>query len=206
MRKGLILSVIVILLLIPIVLAASVDDEIQKITHYAEEYEIGNINYVQLLVHIAAAREGMNEQLGATHQMMGGVVKQEQIRAILGEPTEETKWVWVEGEEIESPPWDRRPRFKVKNIINGVRMGGKMRQLANSAQVSPASAEGDAKDLFKLFMKMMGKGDRGPGGPEEDEDREEERGREGGEGEKEPEGWESREEITGEIIGDFDRR
>ena len=52
--------IVVVLLILPIILATSINDEIQKITHYAEEYEVGNIDYVKLLVHIAASRESEN--------------------------------------------------------------------------------------------------------------------------------------------------
>ncbi len=93
-----VLILIVLLLLSPLVLA-NVDSEIKKITHYAEEYETGNINYVKLMLHLSSAREGLNEILGATGREIGGVVKQEKIKEILGEPVEETKWVWSEGEE-----------------------------------------------------------------------------------------------------------
>ena len=94
---GLILS----LFLITSVLAVSnsADSEIKTITHYAEEYEIGNIDYVKLLVYISASRQNLNEILGATEQQMGGVLKQDKIKDILGDATEETRWVWVEGEE-----------------------------------------------------------------------------------------------------------
>ena len=95
----LILSLFLITFVIPFVLATSVDSEIKKITHYAEEYETGNIDYVKLKLYMSSAREGLNELLGATGKEIGGVVKQEQIRKVLGEPNEETKWVWVEGEE-----------------------------------------------------------------------------------------------------------
>ncbi|MBU4308402.1 MAG: hypothetical protein KJ566_01255, partial [Nanoarchaeota archaeon] len=91
--------VLLVSLFLPSVLAGSVDSEIQKITHYAEEYETGNINYVKLMLYVSSAREGLNEILGATGKEMGGVVKQEQIKKVLGESNEETKWVWVEGEE-----------------------------------------------------------------------------------------------------------
>jgi len=77
----------------------SADSEIKSITHYAEEYEIGNIDYVKLLVYVSKSRQNLNEILGATEQQMGGVLKQEKIKEILGESTEETKWVWSEGEE-----------------------------------------------------------------------------------------------------------
>jgi len=94
-------SLILSLFLITNVLAVSTsaDSEIKTITHYAEEYEIGNIDYVKLLVYISASRQNLNEILGATEKQMGGVLKQEKIKEILGDPTEETKWVWVEGEE-----------------------------------------------------------------------------------------------------------
>ena len=103
-----------ILFLLPqLILASSVDEEIKKITHYAEEYETGNINYVQLLLHTSSVRQNLNELLGATEKEMGGVLKQEQIKATLGLPTEETKWVWVESEEQEKrldkevPAWQK---------------------------------------------------------------------------------------------------
>ena len=94
-------SLILSLFLITNVLAVSnsAGSEIKTITHYAEEYEIGNIDYVKLLVYISTSRQNLNEILGATEQQMGGVLKQEKIKEILGDPTEETKWVWVEGEE-----------------------------------------------------------------------------------------------------------
>src|SRR3989344_9466245 len=102
-KRGLsiLFSLILSLFLMASVLAVSTsaDSEIKSITHYAEEYEIGNIDYVKLLIYISASRQNLNEILGATEQQMGGALKQEKIKEILGEPTEETKWVWVEGEE-----------------------------------------------------------------------------------------------------------
>ena len=105
----------------------------------------------------------------------------------------------MRGAETESPPWDRRPRSGViKGMLDGARMALKMRSLINSAKVYPESAEKDAKKLFKAFMNIMGRAgeQRGPRGSEE-----------GKEGEFGPEGegpseWESKEEITGEIIKD----
>ena len=93
------ISLILCILSVPIISAVSVDSEMKKITHYAEEYETGNIDYVKLMLYLSSARESLNEVLGATGKEIGGVVKQEQIRKVLGEPNEETKWVWVEGEE-----------------------------------------------------------------------------------------------------------
>ncbi|MEK6863007.1 MAG: hypothetical protein AABW57_02500, partial [Nanoarchaeota archaeon] len=123
MEKRVVSFVILIMLFlfsISIVLAVSnsADSEIKSITYYAEEYEIGNIDYVKLLVYISASRQNLNEILGATNQQMGGVLKQDKIREILGEPSEETKWVWVEGEEHDKKLDSPVPAWK-KIVFDG---------------------------------------------------------------------------------------
>ena len=80
---------------------ASIDSEFKRLAYYAGEYETGNINYVQLLVYTSSIKGKMSEVLGATGKEMGGILKEEQLKSVLGEPTEETKWVWSEGEEKE---------------------------------------------------------------------------------------------------------
>ena len=99
MKKWMIFGILFLFCLFPIISATTIDSEIQKLTHYAEEYETGNIDYVQLLVYLSSARQNLNELVGVVSQEEGGIVKQEQLRPLLGEPQEETKWVWVEGEE-----------------------------------------------------------------------------------------------------------
>lgn len=92
---------------------ADVDDEFRRLTYYAEEYEIGNINYPQLVVNLASAREKLNAEFGAVNNFEGGLLRQEDIEDILGKPTEMTHWVWVEGEDREmkldedAPVWRR---------------------------------------------------------------------------------------------------
>ena len=98
--------------------AGSVNDEMKKVTHYAEEFETGNINYIQFLVYLSSVRENLNEILGATGKEYGGIVKQEQVRSILGEPQEETKWVWVENENREKKLEDDVPIWK-KIVFDG---------------------------------------------------------------------------------------
>ncbi|MCK5410064.1 MAG: hypothetical protein KAJ30_07350, partial [Candidatus Heimdallarchaeota archaeon] len=71
----------------------------------------------------------------------------------------------MRGEELESPPWDERARTGgIKQITNGIKMYFKIRELINSAVVSPPEAEKDIKDISKLFFKILRKsmGDRGP--------------------------------------------
>jgi len=79
------------LLLIPIISSNSIDSEMNKIAHYAEEYETGNIDYVKLMLYISSAREGLNEILGAKAKYIGRVVKQEKLKELLGEPNEKDR-------------------------------------------------------------------------------------------------------------------
>jgi len=95
MKRGWIL-LLVLILLFPFI-SSSVDSEIKKITHYAEEYETGNIDYVKLLVYASSAREKLNQEFGVSGKDFGGILKQNQIQSILGEPNERTKGVWAEG-------------------------------------------------------------------------------------------------------------
>ncbi len=98
-----------------------IESEMKKLSHYAEEYETGNIDYVRLLLYITSIRENLNEKLGATSKREGGIFDREQLEKSLGEPTEFTKWVWVEREEREKrlenevPVW-RKPIFDGKKI------------------------------------------------------------------------------------------
>ena len=128
------INLILSLFLISSVLAVSnsADSEIKSITHYAEEYETGNIDYVKLLVYISKSRQNLNEILGATEQQMGGVLKQEKIRSILGEPIEETKWVWSEGEEQDKKLDSPVPAWK-KIVFDGK----KIQIIAKDVSISP---------------------------------------------------------------------
>jgi len=89
-------SFLILILSIYSIPAQSVDNEMQRLTHYAEEYETGNINYPQLLVHLANVRESLNEIVGVVSREEGGILKTEQIESILGPPKDFSKWVWVE--------------------------------------------------------------------------------------------------------------
>ncbi|MDP2925185.1 MAG: hypothetical protein Q8N99_02320 [Nanoarchaeota archaeon] len=112
------ISIFSIIMLSIMVSAASIDSEIKKLTNYAGEYETGNINYVQFLIYSSAVRENMNEVLGATGKEMGGILKEEQLKSVLGQPTEETKWVWVENEEKEKKMDNPVPAWR-KIVFDG---------------------------------------------------------------------------------------
>jgi hypothetical protein len=101
--------------------SSSVESEFKKLANYAVEYETGNIDYIQLLVYLSSIREKINEDLGASGKEMGGILKEEQLKSFLGNPTEETKWVWSESEQNEKkldkpvPAW-RKLIFDGKKI------------------------------------------------------------------------------------------
>ncbi|MCK4997816.1 hypothetical protein KAS08_05945 [Candidatus Pacearchaeota archaeon] len=98
--------------------AGSIDEEFQKLTHYAEEYEIGNINYPQLIVGIASARGKLSEMFGAVNMFEGGLLRQEEIEKILGSPSDMTRWVWVEGEDRDRKLDEAVPNWR-KIIFDG---------------------------------------------------------------------------------------
>ena len=76
--------------------ASGIESEIAKLTNYAEEYETGNINYAQLMVYLSNAREKMNGVMGVMSKEDGGILKEEQLKNVLGAPNEKTRWVWNE--------------------------------------------------------------------------------------------------------------
>ncbi len=113
MKNRLLVSAFILFILFPILSASSVEDEIQKITHYAEEYETGNINYVKLQLYLSSVKQNLNGLLGVSDREDGGLMNEAQIEGVLGEPTEETGWAWIEGQNKEerleepAPAWNK---------------------------------------------------------------------------------------------------
>ncbi len=157
MKKSLVIFFFVILLF-PFILSASVDSEIQKLTHYAEEYETGNINYVQLRVYLSSVKENLNEILGARGRENDGILKQEQIENVLGEPSRETKWVWVEGEERETkldysiPTWE-------KIIFDGKKIQIKLEAFPSIFNKRNFGEDNSAEDFEKNLTEEIKDGD-----------------------------------------------
>src|SRR3989344_2109122 len=119
MKRGRYLFTFLSILLLLSFVHADVASEIQKLIHYAEEYETGNIDYARLIVYTGAVREQLNEDLGVIDRREGGIMNEEQVRKALGEPTEKTKWVWSEEENkklSESIPAWRKLVFDGKKI------------------------------------------------------------------------------------------
>lgn len=101
------------LLNISVASAQTVESEIKQLTYYAEEYETNNINYAQLVVYAGTIKESLNEIAGVVDKHEGGILDENQVRNILGEPNEETKWVWVDEENKDKklnsalPVWEK---------------------------------------------------------------------------------------------------
>ncbi len=108
------------LLFFSLVSAGPIDSKVGEITHYAEDYETGNIDYAQLLVYMARAREELNVELGATPQEGEHDItfRAEEIENAFGKPTEETKWIWVEKEDREKKLDEEIPAWR-KLIFDG---------------------------------------------------------------------------------------
>ena len=113
MKKWVVFSFLFVLLILPMVYSSPVDEEIKKLTSYAQDYESGNINYAQFVVYISSVRQNLNEELGAISREEGGLFKEQQIESALGKSQRTTKWVWIESEEREKkletevPVWEK---------------------------------------------------------------------------------------------------
>jgi hypothetical protein len=115
-KRGLVTAIVILivslLLIIPGITADSVNDEVRKLAHYAEEYETGNIDYPKLLVYAGGIRQKLNEILGVVDQREGGLLKQEQVEEALGEPDRLEVWVWVERYDQEIRWHEPIPRWE----------------------------------------------------------------------------------------------
>jgi len=121
MKKGVIIFFILVML--PCVAASSVDEEISSLIYYAEQYELGNINYLELKVQTSLIRENVNSLLGSfkweEHGPSG--ITAEAAESYFGQPREYTTWVWdvTKDEEIrmdEEVPWFEKIIFDGKRV------------------------------------------------------------------------------------------
>lgn len=108
---------------IPFVTADSVDGEISQLVSYAEQYEVGDLEYLELLVQASLIRENVNEILGSfrwdEHGSQG--ITAEAAEQYFGLPDGYTKKVWdtYNDEEIkleEEVPWFEKIIFDGKRI------------------------------------------------------------------------------------------
>ncbi len=142
MKKA-VLLILLLVLVASSVLATSFDEEIQKTSSYAQDYETGNINYIQLLLQTSAVGRRMNEALGTE------MLTEAQLKPLLGPPTEKTKWIWVEDEQHEE---------KVKEDLAGWRkiiFDGKKIQIWVNAWPHFNRKEGENKLFYRLNLDVQ---------------------------------------------------
>jgi len=117
------LTILLILLVIPSVVAQTVEEEIDSIVNYAEQYEMGNIDYFELSVHSSIIRSNINELLGEYRMEEhgpGGITEEAAIQ-FFGVPKEYTRHAWdmSQDKEItldEPAPWFEKIIFDGKRI------------------------------------------------------------------------------------------
>src|SRR3989344_5860646 len=139
-----IIFISILFLSISLVSSQSIDSSIAKLTNAAEQYEIGNINYAQLIVYMASLSKELAEEMGAVSEDHDPVLRQEQLEKALGAPTEKTKWVWVEEEEQERKLNNDVPAWR-KLIFDG-----NVIQLFLSAWPNMKSVNGEEKIVYRL--------------------------------------------------------
>src|SRR3990167_1035307 len=75
---------------------AMIEDKIKSVAHYAEEYEVGNINYFQFNVHGFKIRSDLNLLMGGGIGEEWARIPKENIEKAFGTPTDYTNWMWVD--------------------------------------------------------------------------------------------------------------
>ena len=127
---------------------AKIEEKINSIVHYAEEYEIGNIDYFQLNVYGFQTRSDLNLLLGGGIGENWARIPKENIEKIFGTPYDYTYWVWVDNMHMnkrlnESLPWWERIIFD----------GKKIRIVFNAF---PSAIEGENGEMFKYYSVDLG--------------------------------------------------
>ncbi|MEE9323129.1 MAG: hypothetical protein V3U72_01155, partial [Candidatus Aenigmarchaeota archaeon] len=146
MRKILLASLPVLLILAPLVSAevdiSEIEDKIDSIAHYAEEYEVGNINYLQLTVYSHKIAADLHLMLGGGIGPEWGRIPVESIERAFGTPTDYTNWLWVENNQRDMRIDDPMP------VWNKIIFDGRKVQIILDA--SPQLIEEDG-ELFKYY-------------------------------------------------------
>ncbi|MHA2065951.1 MAG: hypothetical protein ACXABY_16390, partial [Candidatus Thorarchaeota archaeon] len=122
----------------------SIDGKINSIAHHAEEYEVGNINYMQLYVHAHTIRAELNLALGGgIGEKDWGRIPVENIKEAFGEPTEMTRWVWVENKHTDKRISEAMPMWE-RVVFDG-------RKIQVILNAWPAVVENDDGSYFRFY-------------------------------------------------------
>jgi hypothetical protein len=117
-----IIIILAIFLLLPLAMAQTVDESISNLVANAEQYELGNINYMELVAYNGIVRENINQELGSVHQEDGpSAVSLESIEDYFGTPSEYTRHAWNSRENKEAMLDEPVPTFR-KILFDGKRI------------------------------------------------------------------------------------
>lgn len=122
---------------------SEIEDNINSIVHYAEEYEIGNINYLQLNVYGHKIRADLNLLLGGGIGNEWGRIPKENLEKALGTPTGHTNWLWIDNKHMDKRFDESMPQWE-KIIFDG----RKVRIIFNAF---PSAIELENGDIFKYY-------------------------------------------------------
>ena len=122
MKSKIIISLLIILL-IPLTSAQTVDAEISHLIGYAEQYEMGNIDYLELLIQGSLTRNKVNKILGSFNQEERGPsgITADAAEQFFGVPKGYTKQAWSSSTDKntkleEEVPWFEKILFDGKRI------------------------------------------------------------------------------------------
>ena len=125
MKKGVIYAVFLILL--ASFVSADIDDKINSIVKYGEQYEMGQISYLQMIVHSNVLRHDINEMLSEKIEIPFGIgpseygATEEEMRRIFGAPTHMEPWVMLAHEDKKLRIDERMPTWE-KTIFDGKKL------------------------------------------------------------------------------------
>jgi len=124
MKKG-VLGVVFLILLSSLV-SADIDDKINSVVRYGEQYEMGQISYLQMIVHSNVLRHEINEMLSEKIEVnVGGPVEygatEEEMRRIFGAPSHMEPWVMLAHEDKKLRIDERMPTWE-KTIFDGKKL------------------------------------------------------------------------------------
>ena len=122
---------------------AGIEDKINSIVHYAEEYEVGNINYLQLNVYGYKIRADLNLMLGGSIGEEWARIPKESIEKAFGQPTEYTDWIWIDNKHLHKRLDEAMPQWE-RIIFDG----RKVRIIFNAF---PSAIEDEDGELFKYY-------------------------------------------------------
>ena len=146
--KKILIFILIFLVLSPLASAEDlnideIEDEISSIAHYAEEYEVGNINYFQLNVYGFEIRSDMNLLLGGGIGEEWARIPKENIEKAFGTPIDYTNWLWIDNKHMNKRFDEEMPRWE-RIVFDG-------RKIQIIFHAFPSAIEKENGEFFKYY-------------------------------------------------------